>query len=83
MYRYNDWTLRSTHDLKELLSGLRDHGLTAPEHVEDAAVLTDYAHQHRYPGLAEPVTAQEHETALTLARCVVEWAAGLMEHSAS
>lgn len=82
VYRYNEWTFRYTHDLKELLFGLRDYGLTVPENVEEAVVLTDYAHQHRYPGLEEPVTAQEHETALTLARCVVEWAAGLIEQSA-
>ncbi len=82
VYRHHGWAFRYTHDIKELLAGLRAHSMSVPDDVEEAATLTIYAHQVRYPGFEEPVTVQEHATALTLARRVVAWAAGLIDPAA-
>ncbi len=79
VYRKNDWMFRYTHDLKELLAELRNRGLFVPDNLEDTVILTHYAHQLRYPCLAEPVTTEEYEEALVLAERVVEWATKLVE----
>ena len=42
--------------------------------VEEAEFLTSFAWEARYPGLGEPVTADEHEEALRRAQDVVTWA---------
>ncbi len=79
VYRKNGWMFRYTHDLKELLVELRNRGVVVPDNLEEAAILTDYAHQLRYPGLEEPVVKPEYDEALALAERVVEWAAKLVE----
>ncbi len=79
VYRKKGWMFRYTHDLKELLIELRNRGVVVPDDLEQAAILTDYAHQLRYPGLEEPVTKQEYEEAVVLAQRVVDWAAELVE----
>ena len=43
------------------------------------ARLTSYAVETRYPGLAEPVTREEYETAVTLAEEVVRWVEKALE----
>jgi HEPN domain-containing protein len=48
--------------------------LYVPEAVEDALVLTSYAFEARYPGLAEPVSEEEYRQAVELAQTVVHWA---------
>lgn len=79
VYRYKNCTFRYTHDLKELLAGLRDMGMVIPAAVEQGVILTDYAHQFRYPGLEEPVTEQEYETAVALAEQILHWAESMIE----
>ncbi len=73
-YRHCGWTFRYVHDLEELITGLRQNGLCVPEAVEDAVVLTSYAFETRYPGLAEPVSDEEYRQAIELAQTVVHWA---------
>lgn len=73
VYRHAGAVFRYTHDLKELLSELRNH-LEVPDCMEQAVILTDYAHQFRYPGLEEPATKQEYKAAVALAEQVVHWA---------
>jgi len=63
-----------THDLATLLSLVERAGHSIPESVRDAALLSDYAVEARYPGLAEPVTDEEYAEALSLAEAVVRWA---------
>ena len=74
VYLHRDWTFRYVHDLEELITGLRQNGLRVPEAVEDAVVLTSYAFEARYPGLAEPVSEEEYRQAIELAQTVVRWA---------
>jgi len=62
-----------THDLDTLLSFIEHSGQAIPDDVRRVVRLTDYAVETRYPGLFEPVTAQDYREALDLpARCV-EW----------
>jgi HEPN domain-containing protein len=82
VYRHHDWTFRYTHDLEELVTGLRDHGLEIPTAVAEAIILTSFAWEARYPGLGEPVTAQEYQEALQHAQAVVSWAALLIGETA-
>jgi len=55
------------HNLAELLRLLEEKGEEIPPEIRVAARLTDYAVEARYPGLAEPVTEDEYETAVALA----------------
>ena len=64
------WAFRYVHDLEELMTGLRQHGLVVPAEVEEAVVLTNYAFEARYPGLGE---------AVALAERVVQWAEPFLE----
>jgi HEPN domain-containing protein len=53
--------------------------LRVPEAVEDAVVLTSYAFEARYPGLAELVSEEESRQAIELAQMVVRWAEEMIE----
>lgn len=64
------------HDLAQLLTLVEQAGCTVPKHVREAARLSDYAVEARYPGVFEPVTREEYEEALAIATEVVEWARG-------
>lgn len=79
VYLHYGWTFRYVHDLEELITGLRQNGLCVPEAVEDAVVLTSYAFEARYPGLAEPVSDEEYRQAIELAQTVVRWAEEILE----
>jgi HEPN domain-containing protein len=74
VYRHHGWTFRYTHDLDELVGGLKRQGLRIPAEVEDAVVLTSFAWEARYPGLGEPVTLEEYREAVRQAEAVVAWA---------
>ena len=79
VYRARGQIFRYTHDLDELLYGLERAGMAVPESIWDAADLTRFAWESRYPGFGEPVTDAEYQQTLTLARRVVAWAAGLID----
>ena len=55
-----------THNIRTLLDLLPDD-MEVPEHVEDAAVLTEYAVMSRYPSVSEPVEEEELMEAVRLA----------------
>ncbi|MFC1825238.1 HEPN domain-containing protein [Thermodesulfobacteriota bacterium] len=74
VYQHYGWEFQYTHDLTELVTGLKRQGLTVASEVEEAEFLTSFAWEARYPGLGEPVTANEHEEALRHAVDVVTWA---------
>ena len=63
-----------THSLSDLLGRVEGAGIHIPEELLEAATLTDYAVDARYPGLSEDVTVDEYETAVLLAERVVTWA---------
>jgi HEPN domain-containing protein len=64
IYQHFGKRFRYTHDLDELITGLRNEGIIIPIEVTDAALLTSYAWEARYPGLTEPVTEEEFLEAL-------------------
>jgi HEPN domain-containing protein len=68
-----------THDISDLIGTLKRSGISVPEAIGDAAVLTEYAVQTRYPGAYEPVTEDEHQDAIRLAQIVVAWSSGIIE----
>ena len=55
VYQYFGKRFRYTHDLDELITGLQNSGIVVPIEVTDAALLTSYAWDSRYPGFSEPV----------------------------
>jgi HEPN domain-containing protein len=63
-----------THDLTSLIALAVGAGLSVSEAVAQAARITRFAVLARYPGLAEPVTEEEYERAIAIAKEVVEWA---------
>lgn len=62
------------HSIGDLQTLLRNRGVRVPASLREAAILTDYAVEVRYPGFVEPVTPAEHRRAVVLARRVVAWA---------
>jgi HEPN domain-containing protein len=62
------------HDLAGLLTILGQNNEAIPPAIADAARLTRFAVSTRYPGVAEPVTAEEHHRAVAIAEAVVTWA---------
>ncbi len=68
-----------THDLASLLTLIERSGLSIPEAVLEAAALTEYAVQTRYPGFSEPVTEEEYRFAVRVAEEVVGWVEALLK----
>ncbi len=62
------------HDLAALLALVEEHGESLSPHVKEAARLTRFAVETRYPSFDEPVTREEYEQALATAEAVVRWA---------
>ena len=62
-----------THAISALITMLADLGFDIPVDLEEASALTDYAVASRYPGPAEPVLVDDHETAVAIATAVVAW----------
>ena len=54
VYQHHGKRFRYTHDLDELVTGLTKEGIAVPPEVLEAASLTPYAWEARYPGLTEP-----------------------------
>ncbi len=81
VYQHFGKRFRYTHDLDELITGLQNEGVTVPAEVVDAAVLTSYAWEARYPSLSEPVAVEEYREALRQAELVVSWAVRVIKES--
>ncbi|MEI7990055.1 MAG: HEPN domain-containing protein [Chloroflexota bacterium] len=62
-----------THVIETLLDFLKANGVSVPNIVDEAFVLTQYAVQTRYPGEWEPVTKKEAQRALERAAQVLTW----------
>ena len=63
VYRLREQPFRFTHSLEELGRGLEEAGVDLPDVVREAVVLTRYAVETRYPGIAEPVTKADSSDA--------------------
>lgn len=78
VYVSRGWTFRYIHDLEELITGLQRGGIDIPEEIQQAVVLTSYAFESRYPGIADPVTYEEYVQTVALAESVLRWAEALV-----
>ena len=67
-----------THNIRTLLD-LLPQEVIAPQEIEDAASLTDYAVTSRYPGDFESVDEEEYEETVRLAETVVLWAERIIQ----
>jgi HEPN domain-containing protein len=61
------------HDLQVLLTRLRRSGHHVPKYIREAAKLTRFAVETRYPGTGAPVTKREYRKALRVAEMVERW----------
>ena len=77
VYVHQGIRFRYTHDIGELLAGLRKMEISFPDKILEAAALSDYSGQ-RYPGPAEPVTEEEYREAVKQAESVLFWAEKLI-----
>lgn len=68
-----------THDIEELLEIAGVGGVRLPKTVQEAALLTPYAVEFRYPGSWVEITAADLRQALQTAADVVAWAQTLIE----
>jgi HEPN domain-containing protein len=66
-----------THSIRALLD-LLPAATEVPDQVAEAAELTEYAVEARYPGTVEAVTEDEYTRAVVLAEAVVLWAEALV-----
>jgi len=73
LYQHKGWAFRYTHDLAELILGLKNQGLTVSPQIEQSILLTAFAWETRYPGLGEPVTFEEYQESLQHAENVINW----------
>jgi HEPN domain-containing protein len=67
------------HDLAQLLALVEGTGQSVSESIKQAARLTEYAVETRYPGLSEPVMQREYEEAIVIAEKTVHWAQEVIE----
>jgi HEPN domain-containing protein len=74
VYRALGLQFRYTHDIADLLNGLRQADAEVPNDVLDAIDLTEFAGEARYPRLGEPTTQAEYRRCLAVAEAVVRWA---------
>jgi len=63
-----------THDIAKLISAIEASGIEWPDRLDDAAGLTRYAVQTRYPGVVGPVPEEHHSRSVAVARAVLAWA---------
>ena len=70
-----------THDIEELAELAEQSGLSLPEPVRDAGVLTPYAVETRYPGFWIEVADSDVDEAIRIAEQTIAWAKGLIEET--
>ncbi len=62
-----------THSLIRLMDFLEEDGVSIPNEVKSADILTQYAVETRYPSPFEEVTRTEYREAVILATEVINW----------
>ena len=61
-----------THNIEILLKELKDF-TEIPENIKEAAQLTNYAVQTRYPGEYDDITKEEYENSVKIANTCLDW----------
>jgi HEPN domain-containing protein len=62
------------HSISRLVEIIESCGISVPDQVKSANILTQYAVQTRYPGPIEEVTLEEYKETIIVAARVVFWA---------
>ncbi|MFQ5605408.1 MAG: HEPN domain-containing protein [bacterium] len=62
------------HDIARLITLIKENGITWPEELDEAAELSEYAVETRYPGFFEEVSEVEYLKALEITQKVLIWA---------
>ncbi|MFQ5706636.1 MAG: HEPN domain-containing protein [bacterium] len=62
------------HDIARLITLAKEKKILWTEELDEAAELSQYAVEARYPGLSEEVSEEEYKQALEVAKRVLEWA---------
>ncbi|HBG49880.1 MAG TPA: DNA-binding protein [Cyanobacteria bacterium UBA9971] len=76
----NNIEFPKTHNISELLILIRQKTtIIIPEKIKEAAILTDYAVNTRYPSDFTPVSLEEHKETLEIAENVYNWAKNIIE----
>ena len=70
---YRGITFPFVHDLAELVTVLQRNGQEVPPPIAEAARLTRFAVETRYPSLAEAVTREDYNRAVAIAAEVIRW----------
>lgn len=63
-----------THDLAEIATILFENSEPRPPWFQDAKRMSSYAVSGRYPGFDDPVTEEEWQEAIRIAKTVLDWA---------
>lgn len=66
-------TFPFVHDLAELVTVLQRNGQEVPPTIAEAARLTRFAVETRYPSLTEAVTREDYDRAVAIATEVIRW----------
>jgi HEPN domain-containing protein len=61
-----------THNIEILLNEVRKF-TDIPENIKEAALLTNYAVQTRYPGEYDEITKEEYERSIEIAKDCLDW----------
>jgi len=69
------------HDIEELLEITETSGITLPNEIQEAGLLTPYAVEFRYPGSWIEISEADIEEALQTAERVVAWAENVLMNS--
>lgn len=67
-----------THSIARLITVTKENAISWPAELDDAAELSDYAVQLRYPSAYVEVTEEEYVQAIAVAEKVFQWAEGVV-----
>jgi HEPN domain-containing protein len=71
-----------THDIARLITLVQQANILWSEELDQAADLSEYASEGRYPGSAEPVSEEEYRQAILTAERMLAWAVSVIEETA-
>jgi HEPN domain-containing protein len=69
---YYEFEPEFTHNIEILLKELKKF-IEIPENIKEAAQLTNYAIQTRYPGEYEEITKEEYENSVKITNTCLDW----------
>ena len=75
--------LHALHGKWAKLAAMNQSQIDWPDEWDQAAELTQYAAEGRYPGVVEPVSEEEYHQVLMIAEKVLAWAVNSIESPSS